>query len=270
MNPAETLYLNANTIAVETPDLLGHQVACFSRGVSVDRTNQDSAAVLALDAQRVLLIVADGMGGGPSGDRASALAVGAIAKTVRKAVRDESLLRAAILDGFEAAQAQVSGKLSGAASTLLVVEIQGNQARTYHVGDSAACVFGQRGRLKMQTGAHSPVGYALRSGLLDEAEALLHEDRHYVSNMVGMEEMSVEVGLPFTLAAKDTLVVASDGLFDNLSLQEVIDGARTGPIDAGTAALTDLALRRMAAGTCNTADAPSKPDDLTVLLHRLR
>ncbi|MFK7913481.1 MAG: PP2C family serine/threonine-protein phosphatase [Pseudomonadales bacterium] len=266
---AQSLYLNADTEAVVSPDLHGHRIACYTRPMEPGRINQDSAAVLALDAERVLLIVADGMGGGPSGDRASALAVRAIAEQVMAAERAGAALRVGILDGFEQAQRQVSAELSGAASTLIVAEIQGNQARTYHVGDSAICVFGQRGKLKLQTGAHSPVGYALRSGLLDEDEALHHEDRHYVSNMIGMDNMSVEVGLPFTLAPKDTLVIASDGLFDNLQLEEVIELARSGPLDRAAATLVEQTAQRMAGASTNT-NAPSKPDDLTLLMHRLR
>lgn len=264
----QSLYLNANTPVVELPTIMGHQVACFTKPMEPDRTNQDSAAVLALDPQRCLLVVADGMGGGPSGDRASALAVAAVVDRAMAAERASQPMRVGILDGFEQAQRQVTEQTSGGASTLVVAEIQGNQARIYHVGDSAAWVFGQRGKLKMQTGSHSPVGYALRSGMLDEAEALHHEDRHYVSNMVGMEGMSVEVGLPFTLAAKDTLLVASDGLSDNLELAEIVALARSGPIADAAAALVALTVERMSTGTVSKTQ-PSKPDDLTLLLHRL-
>ena len=269
MAVAKALYLNASTPSVDSPAVHGHRVACFTRPMEPERVNQDSAAVLALDSQRVLLIVADGMGGGPSGDRASALAVKAINDHVQHAERSGAPLRVGILDGFEQAQRQVSEELNGAASTLIVAEIQGNQARIYHVGDSAACVFGQRGKLKVRTDAHSPVGYALRSGLLDEDEALHHEDRHYVSNMIGMENMSVEVGLPFTLAPKDTLVVASDGLFDNLQLEEIIELARSGPLPEAAQSLRECTAKRMA-GARSNAPLPSKPDDLTLLVHRLR
>ena len=37
---------------------------------------------------------------------------------------------------------------------------------------------GQRGRLRMQTVSHSPVGFAIEYGLLDESEAMHHEERH--------------------------------------------------------------------------------------------
>ncbi len=264
------LFLNADTQATTELQLPGHRVACFCKPISADRPNQDSAGVIELSDDRCVLIVADGMGGGLSGDKASSLAVTAITDQVRVAEVEGAPLRAGILNGFEHAQATISSSLSGAATTLLVVEIQGNQARTYHVGDSEACVFGQRGKLKAQTGSHSPVGYAVRSGLLDEAEALHHEDRHYVSNMIGLEDMSVEMGLPFALAAKDTLILASDGLFDNLTLAEIVEAARMGPLQQAVAALAGRTLERMAAADAG-ADSmlPSKPDDLAILAHRL-
>ncbi|MGI9328295.1 MAG: PP2C family protein-serine/threonine phosphatase [Pseudomonadales bacterium] len=264
------LFLNADTNTTTELQLPGHQISCFCKPVSAAGVNQDSAGVIELSDDRCVLIVADGMGGGLSGDKASNLAVTAIAEQVGAAEVEGAPLRAGILNGFEHAQATISSSLSGAATTLLVVEIQGNQARTYHVGDSEACVFGQRGKLKAQTGSHSPVGYAVRSGLLDETEALHHEDRHYVSNMIGLEDMSVEMGLPFALAAKDTLVLASDGLFDNLALVEIIETARVGPLHQAVSALAERALQRMAAAD-SAADSmlPSKPDDLAILAHRL-
>ena len=47
---------------------------------------------------------------------------------------------------------------AGSATTLAVAEVVGQTVRTYHVGDSPIWVFGQRGRLKLQTVPHSPVG----------------------------------------------------------------------------------------------------------------
>ena len=267
MSPVSTTFLNADTGSVVGIDFPGHSVAAFLRPVGAE-TNQDSAAVLELAGARCVLIVADGMGGGQAGDRASALAVEALIGQIAAAEQAEQPLRVGILNGFEQAHHRISEELAGAATTLLVAEIQQDQARIYHVGDSAACVFGQRGRLKMQTGAHSPVGYALRSGMLDEADALTHEDRHFVSNMVGLAQMSVEVGLPFTLAPKDTLVLATDGLFDNLLLEEIIDGGRRGTATAAARRLSCRALCRMDADP--SSDFPSKPDDLALLVHRLR
>ena len=67
---------------------------------------------------------------------------------------------------------------------------------------------------------------AVESGMLDEDEAVHHEERHLISNVVGADDMRIEIGLSINMAAKDTLLLASDGLFDNLYLNEIIETNR--------------------------------------------
>ena len=88
--------------------------------------------------------------------------------------------------------------------------------------------------------------------------------------MVGLEDMSVEVGLPFTLAPLDTLILGSDGLFDNLQLEEIIACARSGPLAGAVTKLAERSLSRMAKFQAGDSKLPSKPDDLTIVAHRLR
>ncbi|MGI9590762.1 MAG: PP2C family protein-serine/threonine phosphatase, partial [Myxococcota bacterium] len=77
-------------------------------------------------------------------------------------------------------------------------------------------LIGQRGRVKLQTVDHSPVGFAVEAGLLDADAALHHEDRHIISNFVGGADLRIEMGSGLHLAERDTLCLASDGLADNL------------------------------------------------------
>jgi serine/threonine protein phosphatase PrpC len=87
-----------------------------------------------------------------------------------------------------------------------------------------------------------------------------HEDRHLVSNMLGVPDMRIEVGSTRRLAPLDTLLVASDGLSDNLHTEEIIECIRTGPLADVARQLVRDAHRRMEGPT---EDEPSKPDDLT-------
>ena len=153
----------------------------------------------------------------------------------------------------------------GAGTTLAVVEVAQGLMRPYHVGDSMILLVGQRGRIKHQSIPHSPVGYALESGLLDERDAMVHEDRHIVSNLVGMEEMRIDVGPPTRMGRRDTVVLASDGLSDNLHLEEIIETVRKGPMPGAAARLAEHATQRMKAAT---EGHPSKPDDMTMVLFR--
>ena len=127
-------------------------------------------------------------------------------------------------------------------------------------------ITGQRGKVKLQTLPHSPVGYGVASGLLDEKEAMYHEERHLISNMVGSVDMRIDVGSPYYLAPKDTLVLSTDGLSDNLHMAETVEGVRKGPLRNVAAKLAGMATERMEG---KRPDVPSKPDDLTFLIFRL-
>jgi serine/threonine protein phosphatase PrpC len=176
-------------------------------------------------------------------------------------------LRGAIINGFELADRAISALGTGAAATLAVVEIQGAHMRAYHAGDSMVLVTGQRGRIKWLTIPHSPVGYAVEAGLLDRGEALHHEDLHLVSNLLGTQDMRIELGATVSLAPRDTVVLASDGLSDNLHLDEIVERVRKGPLSRAVDELAALGRKRMEAPAEGT---PSKPDDLTFIAIRRR
>jgi serine/threonine protein phosphatase PrpC len=223
------------------PFVEGHAAVFSTRGPDKQGPNEDSAGLLALDDERGVLVVADGLGGQPGGNSASKIALQSLATALDSATEHDTSIRAAVLDGLERANDRVLELGIGAATTVAALEVVGASARPYHVGDSGILVVGQRRRVKLQTVSHSPVGYAVEAGLLDEQEAMHHDDRHLVSNMVGTPDMRIEVGSSLRLAPRDTVLLATDGLFDNLNPAEVVD------IEAGH---------------------PSKPDDLTFVLYR--
>jgi len=229
--------------------------------------NQDGAAFVELGPGRGLLAVADGLGGQPSGDKAARLALESLVDSVLETEARGGTLRHAILDGFERASERVQDLGVGAAATLVAVELDAGRLRTYHVGDSMILVVGQRGRRKLQTVSHSPVGYAVEAGVLDESEALHHDELHLISNMVGATDMRIEVGSPLALAARDTVLLASDGVLDNVRLGEIVETIRRGPLEAAGRALARLCHERMQGAD---EDAPSKPDDTTFVAWRPR
>jgi serine/threonine protein phosphatase PrpC len=135
----------------------------------------------------------------------------------------------------------------------------------YQIGDSEALITGQRGLVRAQTMAHSPTGFAVEAGFLDEREALHHEERHLVSNFIGTSDMRMDIGAAIELRPRDTVLVASDGLTDNIHMHEIIELMRTGPLEESLDAIVGLALRRM---TVESKSQPSKPDDLSIILFR--
>jgi serine/threonine protein phosphatase PrpC len=265
----------AHMSEVASFEFLGGTAAVFTtRSPQKLTANEDVAAFLPTGPTSGVMAVADGLGGHAGGERASRLAIETIQRKLQEAllvpggeIPAPDLLRSAILNGIEAANQAVRELGTGAATTLALVEIQDRTIRSYHVGDSVILLTGQRGKLKLQTISHSPIGYAVEAGLLDEAAAIHHEERHVISNVIGSEQMRIEIGPAIDMAPRDTLVVASDGLLDNLLPGEIVEFVRSGPLDRGVGAMVAEARHRMAG---QNSAGPSKPDDLTVIAYRAR
>ena len=252
----------------EAFDLGPSRVAVFTRRApGKSGVNEDAIALLPFAPGGLVLAVADGAGGMRAGNIAARLALENLRQALADGAKADFPLRESILDGFDRANAAVSN-LGEAATTLAVAEVGSDlEARTYHAGDSPILVVGGRGRVKLETVDHSPVGYAVEAGLLDREEAIHEEHRHLISNFVGMPEMRVEMSSPLRLAPMDRLLLASDGLYDNLHQEEIVDIIRRGPVDSAARRLVDACRQRMK----DPGDGgPSKEDDLTVVLYRLR
>jgi len=246
-------------------DVAGGSAAGITRtGPEEGRKNEDIGAIVATAPSGALLAVADGFGGAPAGERAAGLAISAFIEAALASRDEVDNLRARVLDGFEAANRGILEMGIGAATTLAAVSIESGHARPFHSGDSAILVIGGRGKIKWQTVAHSPAGYAVASGWMPELEAREHAEAQVVSNYLGSPEMRIEVGPKLELAPRDVVLIASDGLTDNLAVEEVAE------ILVGTQSLThavdELANRARRA----MATEAGKPDDCTIIAYRRR
>jgi serine/threonine protein phosphatase PrpC len=77
--------------------------------------------------------------------------------------------------------------------------------------------------------------------------------------------MRIDVGAAVELDLRDTVLVASDGLMDNVHVDEIIEIARKGPLSDAVQGLVDVANQRM---QDSDSEHPSKPDDLSLILFR--
>lgn len=247
------------------PFVSGHAAVYTHRSPDKETVNEDCAALIPYSRDAGVLVIADGLGGQPGGETASKTAIRCLERAITSAIDHAVPLREAILDGFEHANKAILGESNGSATTLAVAEIQNNRIRPYHVGDSMILQTGQRARLKIQSVAHSPVGYAVESGLIDVDEAVHHEERHLISNVVGAKDMRIEIGAARKMAQRDTLILASDGLFDNLYVDEIVEIIRKGKLQTAARNLLALTQERM---NQPRQELPSHPDDLTFILFR--
>ncbi len=261
----EYIYTQSESTTPDRIDLsFGTAVAFSDKSPDKESANEDCAALFELDNDTAVFLIADGLGSLPNADAASKLAIKAIQNSI-KDVSDNDSLREAILNGFEKANQQIQDNTPGSATTLVAIEYHKQTIRPYHVGDSMILVTGQRGKIKLQSVPHSPVGYAIEAGMLDENEAVHHKERHIVSNVVGSADMRIEIGSTITLSPFDTLVISSDGLFDNLYVDEIVELVRKGNLENASAQLLQQAKARMLSPQKNM---PSHADDLSFILFR--
>ncbi len=261
------LFIDRNMPYPESFDLPNGQFTILSaRQPEVLNTthNEDSAAIITIDENRSVLAIADGCGGHRAGELASRTALQTLAAVIKTCLDNGDDLRNAILNGIEEANQAVMALNLGAMTTLSVLEVCGNTVRPYHIGDSPILVISKNGNVRFQTLAHAPTAYALEAGLLNEQDALSHSDRHVVSNLVGSSDMRIEIGSSYELAPRDTVILASDGLFDNLLLDEITERARKGALADVVADLAETSRTRMLKSDLESSHA----DDLTMIAFR--
>jgi len=224
--------------------------------------NEDAALVVERD-DATLVAVADGMGGLENGAEASRLTLERVAAQFAAAGASGRALVDAVVAGLEEANARILDARLGGGTTFAGVIVERDRATMLHVGDSEAFHLSSDGEVRGHTIPHSPVGRELAAGRIAEEAALVHAERHLLSQHVGMERICIEEGPSRPLDAGDRLLVATDGLLDNLLREEIV--ARACRLDADDAArlLFDGARERMG----SSRGQLGKPDDLTFVLH---
>lgn len=193
--------------------------AYVNKEKSKETVGEDAIIATCLDKNNVLLGVADGVGSSANSYIASEM----IMKTLLKRVHDpaESNIRNVILDSIEHVNKELLKQANTPQTTLTLCLIQNNEIKTFQVGDSGMMLYGQRGKLKYKTLSHSPTGYAVEAGMLNEKEALTHPDNVFVCNIIGDSHMTVSMGPNLKMSRYDNILLASDGLLDNYLLDRL-------------------------------------------------
>ncbi len=211
-------------------------------------SNQDRCLVLE-KPDRVLLAVADGMGGHDRGDLAAQTAVdslGHIFLNERESISDpgDFLRRALEMAHLEVVSAGRNRTPSiQPRTTCVVCLIEGNQAWWAHVGDSRLYLL-RSGSLVTRTRDHTPVEELLRHGVIDEKELSSHPLRNSVSRCLGGSLRIPEISIDHAqLRPNDTLVLCSDGLWSALPEQRMLDLPISGDLQSAINALSEEAER---------------------------
>ncbi|MBN9152506.1 MAG: serine/threonine-protein phosphatase [Microbacterium sp.] len=203
------------------------------------RINQDAAFVAPWGAA-----VADGVGGGPAGDLASATIVHRMTAGWHGVDHvDELAVRVRSANWDLRARVDSDPSLAGMATTLTgLVVARGGGMLLVHTGDSRAYRL-RDGELTRQTRDDSLVQALIDQGVIGEAEARSHPRRNIVTaSLAGADDDRLWV-IDADVAQGDRWLLCSDGVSDYLP-DSVIDSAlasATHPDDAA-GALVRLAM----------------------------
>lgn len=225
--------------------------------------NEDAFRVAAGDP---LVAVADGMGGHAAGAVASALAVAALVEFFDDARRVDIAagradVCALLVDAFQAAHCRVreagaaDEACAGMGTTLLAAWIDGDRLVTCHVGDVRCYVHGAGGLYPM-TEDHSVIGELVRAGQLTLDEARRHPQRNEILQAIGGDSALAADVNTLVLAPGDRVLFCSDGLWGELSDDEIA------AIVAGDGSVAERAVRLV-----DRALAAGGGDNVTVILY---
>lgn len=187
--------------------------------------------------------VADGVGGGPAGDLASASIVHRLAAG-RLFVADEEELVAAVRGANWELRAQTHRDpgLRGMATTLtgLVADVTG-RLLLMHSGDSRAYRL-RSGVLSRQTRDDSLVQALVDSGVIAPEEASHHPRRNIVTASLGGGEADALAVVQADAAPGDRWLLCSDGVSDYLPEPLIAQLLSTGSVHEAALSLVDAAL----------------------------
>jgi serine/threonine protein phosphatase PrpC len=182
------------------------------------RANNQDAAV----AEETLFVVADGMGGHAAGEVASRVAIESMRETIVGGTLVEAVRIAnkAVFD-----QATDDPSLHGMGTTLAAIALVDDADGTtrmhvVNVGDSRVYLL-RDGELEQITDDHSLVAELERDGRLTAEEARVHPQRNIVTRVLG-NTPDVDVDeFPVDPFRGDRFVLCSDGLFNEVSDDEI-------------------------------------------------
>lgn len=191
----------------------------------------------------LLLVVCDGMGGGPGGRTASHTAVDIILNTLDD-VSPRTLPGDALHFAIEKANETLynmgleNAELRGMGTTVVALLINEDKATVAHVGDSRLYQL-RRGRVVFRTADHSQVAELVRSGHLTEEEARNHPRSNIITRALGIRPMiDIEIN-QVDFHAQDRFVLCSDGVWGMMP-HPLLQKMLTRPM--GIAELVELAV----------------------------
>ncbi|WP_031434207.1 PP2C family protein-serine/threonine phosphatase [Methylomarinum vadi] len=219
----------------------------FGQALNIGKRNeqQDRIGIFHNGNNKHLLVVADGMGGIPDGDKAAQIVVDTaeISFKQNKSNDPESLLEEICLQSHEEINRLKTNGDVTPGTTCVLLYIKGRQAYWAHVGDSRLYHYRQD-RLINQTLDHSLLQIMIAQGLIEgnSKEANFIQNK-LVKRLGGLKEPEPDLHA-CTLEKGDLFLLCSDGFWQSVETDSVPEILRQHPLDQdGPEWLVDIALR---------------------------
>lgn len=192
------------------------QTFSFSdKGPRVD--NQDYFCLERI-GERLLIAVADGVGGNKGGETASRCAISMLINGLRVGQTLSECMDSAHHELI--AKAESSPELQGMATTLTAVVCEGHLLTGIHCGDSRAYVLRRNG-IKQLTADHTEVARLLAEGKLTKEEAVDYPRHNVLTSAVGTHKDLIKQTFQFDVLPGDRLLLLTDGVYSQLSKKEI-------------------------------------------------
>lgn len=174
----------------------------------------------------LLVVVCDGMGGGPGGRTASFLAVNGIIESVKTAPLEESpkvILQKAIEDAnvILLNKVEEDESLRGMGTTAVAILFSEESAVLAHVGDSRIYQL-RHSKMIFRTQDHSQVAELVRKKIITEEQARLSSNSNIITRAIGtggLCEVDIEE-VPYE--KKDRFVLCTDGIWGSMPENQLI------------------------------------------------
>ena len=132
---------------------------------------------------------------------------------------------------MEKANDQVLALKAGARCTLAFYTIHDSWFRSFSVGDSEVVYWNSVGNEVFSNIPHSTVGFGVEAGLIEQEQSLDDPERHIVTNLMGDSYIRMEGSSGIEMKKGHTVLIGTDGLFDNISHEALKDTVAKGDFD---------------------------------------
>jgi serine/threonine protein phosphatase PrpC len=217
-----------------------HLIFGQSSDVGLVRTNNQDSAFSFFATQRSvddrpdfgLFIVADGMGGHHDGEKASAITARVVAATITNSVFMPILNNANndpnrptvienLISAVQKANSEVMTTVPEGGTTVTVVTVVNDLAHFAHVGDSRAYLVTADGNVEQITRDHSLVQRLIELDQLTPEEAMDHPQKNVLYRAIGQSETLEVDTLTRRLPPNSRLLICSDGLWSQVTPEEI-------------------------------------------------